>query len=128
MQLYRYFKILEKLKIVIFSLADAGQILNGLAGPVGFCGGILISDRWFPPKERSTATAIGVIISYLGNTMCFLICPSIVPQPEKNHHHNNTNIFINITKFSGRPNSPRLLDTNVGYNTPGLCILMLSLL
>ena len=110
-------ELLEKLKIVTFSLADAGQILNGLAGPVCFCGGILISDRWFPPKERSTATAIGVIISYLGNTLCFLICPSIVPQPDKNHHHNNTNIITNITNFSGRPNLLRLLDTNVGYGT-----------
>ena len=57
-----------------------GQVCNGLAGPLSFAGGLVLSTTWFPPGERATATAIATIISYLGNSLCFIIGPAVIKE------------------------------------------------
>ncbi|XP_025082550.1 disrupted in renal carcinoma protein 2 homolog [Pomacea canaliculata] len=61
-----------------------GSILNGLGGPVTMAGPAVLSAVWFPTHERTTATAIGAIMSGLGNGVSFLLGPQIVPLPPAN--------------------------------------------
>ncbi|XP_046553132.1 solute carrier family 49 member 4 homolog [Haliotis rubra] len=42
-----------------------GQFLNGLGGPVGTGGPPSMSAAWFPPNERTTATALATVIKFL---------------------------------------------------------------
>ena len=39
----------------------------------------LVSNTWFPPNERTTATAIGALATNLGAALSFFIGPSMVP-------------------------------------------------
>ncbi|ESP01117.1 hypothetical protein LOTGIDRAFT_139886, partial [Lottia gigantea] len=51
-----------------------GQLLNGCAGAVAMSASPVISSTWFPPNERTTATAIGVLIpDVIGLAGSFLI-------------------------------------------------------
>ena len=56
----------------------AGQLLNGLAGPVTQAGPTLLSAAWFPPKQRTTATAVAALCGSLGVAMSFVIGPTFV--------------------------------------------------
>ena len=60
-------------------LMNIGQFIVFMAGPI--CVGVptAVSAAWFPPNERTTATAIGAQSSYLGVAIGFLIGPNIVP-------------------------------------------------
>ncbi|XP_046357515.2 solute carrier family 49 member 4 homolog isoform X1 [Haliotis rufescens] len=57
-----------------------GQFLNGLAGPVGTGGPPSMSATWFPPNERTTATALATIIKFLMVACSFVIGPQLVPE------------------------------------------------
>jgi nitrate/nitrite transporter NarK len=48
-------------------------ILNGVAGTVPFAGPALVANTWFPPNQRTTATAILSIFNYGGLAMAFVI-------------------------------------------------------
>ena len=39
----------------------------------------LVSNTWFPPNERTTATAIGALAANFGSALAFLIGPSMIP-------------------------------------------------
>ncbi|ESO94232.1 hypothetical protein LOTGIDRAFT_118817, partial [Lottia gigantea] len=39
-------------------VVHSGQLLNGVAGPIGKGMGPVVSATWFPPSQRTTATAI----------------------------------------------------------------------
>lgn len=56
-----------------FRTMHLGSILNGLGGPVTMAGPAVLSAVWFPTHERTTATAIGAIMSGLGNGVSFLL-------------------------------------------------------
>ena len=56
-----------------YRLANIGHILNGMAGPIMYTAGPVISALWFPPKQRATATAISTVAGFAGNAACFLI-------------------------------------------------------
>ena len=53
--------------------AHAGHIFNGMAGPVMYTAGPVISALWFPPEQRATATAISTVAGFGGNAVCFLL-------------------------------------------------------
>lgn len=65
-------------------LMHAGQMLNGLAGPVTMAGPPTVSATWFPSQERTTATAIGSLFALLGTGSGFIIGPLLVPDVPKN--------------------------------------------
>ncbi|XP_074648141.1 solute carrier family 49 member 4-like isoform X2 [Tubulanus polymorphus] len=53
-------------------------VLNGLAGPAVMIGPTVLSSTWFPPDERTTATAISSVVLYVGLGLGFLLGPLIV--------------------------------------------------
>ena len=56
----------------------AGQLLNGLAGPVTQAAPPLLSASWFPPAQRTTATAVAALCGSLGVALSFVIGPKFV--------------------------------------------------
>ncbi|XP_061174557.1 solute carrier family 49 member 4 homolog [Saccostrea echinata] len=74
-------------------------ILNGIAGTVPFAGPAQVANTWFPPHQRTTATAIASIFNYGGVAMAFVIGPQLVSSPKyKNvtHIQNNTPTFSRL--------------------------------
>ena len=45
----------------------------GLAGPVVFTAGPVVSALWFPPRQRATATAIATIMGFAGAAGVFVV-------------------------------------------------------
>ena len=62
---------------------NAGQFLNGLAGTVAQAAAPVISTTWFPPGERTTATAIGSLCATLGMAVSFILGPNVVKISEQ---------------------------------------------
>ncbi|KAK3894940.1 hypothetical protein Pcinc_001318 [Petrolisthes cinctipes] len=62
-------------------LAHIGAVLNGFAGIIIGAAPSLVSSRWFPPNERTTATAIGCTFNQLGNAGGFFLGPLLVQMP-----------------------------------------------
>ena len=60
------------------ALVHCGQIIIGIPGPVGMAAPPLISSTWFPPYQRTTATAILAVSGYVGIAGSFLIGPAFV--------------------------------------------------
>ena len=58
--------------MLLHRLAHVSQFIIGLAGPVVFTAGPTVSALWFPPEQRTTATAIATIAGFAGNAGCFL--------------------------------------------------------
>lgn len=56
----------------------AGQLLNGLAGPVTQAAPTVVSATWFPPEQRTTSTAVAALCGSLGVAMSFVIGPLVV--------------------------------------------------
>ena len=59
--------------LFIFRLIHFGQFLNGLAGPIAMGAPPTISAEWFPPEQRTTATAIATVTNTLGLAVSFLL-------------------------------------------------------
>ena len=59
-------------------LIHCGQIIAGFAAPVGLAAPPLISSTWFPPYQRTTATAILAVACPTGTAVSFLIGPAFV--------------------------------------------------
>jgi FLVCR family MFS transporter len=59
-------------------LIHFGQIIVGFAGPVGMAAPPLLSSTWFPPYQRTTATAILAVAGYVGTAVSFLIGQAFV--------------------------------------------------
>ena len=53
-------------------LAHVAQFIIGSAGPVVFTAGPSVSALWFPPEQRTTATAIATIAGFAGSAGCFI--------------------------------------------------------
>ncbi|XP_038078857.1 solute carrier family 49 member 4 homolog [Patiria miniata] len=58
--------------------ANVGQIFIGIASPVLNGAPTILSAAWFPPHQRTTATAVSTTFIYLGFAVSFLIGPQIV--------------------------------------------------
>ena len=56
----------------------AGQLLNGIAGPVTQAAPTLLSSTWFPSEQRTTATAVAALCGSLGVAVSFMIGPLVV--------------------------------------------------
>ncbi|XP_028404834.1 solute carrier family 49 member 4 homolog isoform X2 [Dendronephthya gigantea] len=59
-------------------LIHCGQIIIDLMGPVCMAAPPLLSSTWFPPHQRTTATAIMTVAYYVGTAGSFLIGPAFV--------------------------------------------------
>ena len=66
-------------------LTHAGQIFNGLAGPVAMSLGPSLSAAWFPVNQRVTATAIVGVANYIGLSLSFVLGPLMVPERTGQH-------------------------------------------
>lgn len=73
-------------------LAHIGAVLNGFAGIIIGAAPSLLSSRWFPHNERTTATGIGCTFNQLGNAGGFFLGPLMVHLPvnQSTHHGNST--------------------------------------
>ena len=71
-------------------LNHVGLFLNGLAGPVAMSAPPLISAVWFPPGQRTTATAVTALSAYYGLSFSFVIGPILVPYKKFNGTLNGT--------------------------------------
>lgn len=85
---------------------NIGQFFNGLGGPVAMGIAPVLSVAWFPPHQRTTATATATAFNYLGVAVAYLIGPYMVPEsPEvspshnQTQHYNTTGIMENITSI-----------------------------
>ncbi|XP_062521350.1 solute carrier family 49 member 4-like isoform X2 [Corticium candelabrum] len=76
-------------------LNHVGLFLNGLAAPVVMSSPPLISAVWFPPGQRTTATAVTALSSYYGMSFAFVIGPILVPYKKSNVTFNGTAILHN---------------------------------
>ena len=54
-------------------MAHTGNVFVGLAGPMAFAVGPVLSSTWFPPNERTTATAVATISGFAGAAGCFVV-------------------------------------------------------
>jgi len=70
----------------------ACAILNGISGVTIMAAPPLISSAWFPPSERTTATAINQASNMLGNGVSMLLGPALVNySPTDNNSTGNNN-------------------------------------
>ena len=61
-------------KIYIFRrFAGINSVSNGISGSVAFAAPALMSNTWFPPDQRATATAIGTFFVFMGVGMSFIL-------------------------------------------------------
>ena len=60
--LFLYYSI----TLLICSFIHAGQMLNGIAGCVVMAAPPYLSNLWFPPHERITATGVATLLNYMG--------------------------------------------------------------
>ena len=97
---------------------NLGQFLCMAAGPVALGAPALLSATWFPPSERTTATAIGALVGYFGLAVAFAVGPAMVPDVVVQTNVSNASIS-NSTQ-----NLAKLTDqqiTRYTYFELGLC-------
>ena len=81
------------------ALIHCGQIIVGFAGPVGMAAPPLLSSTWFPPYQRTTATAILTVAGYVGTAVSFLIGPAFVDDiKDSNIQKTGDNYPLNSTQ------------------------------
>ncbi|KAK3589570.1 hypothetical protein CHS0354_043025 [Potamilus streckersoni] len=80
-------------------LIHIGQFINGAAGPVAMGGPPVVSAEWFPPHQRTTATAVSIVISSFGVATSFLLGPYLVPE-RKNTNQTHSNCSSSPSYFS----------------------------
>ncbi|CAH1265192.1 DIRC2 [Branchiostoma lanceolatum] len=75
-----------------------GQFLNGCGAPVLMAAPPLISATWFPPEQRTTATAIAGLLGNVGCALSYVIGPLAVSQPGEltNHTGNHSHALIPV--------------------------------
>lgn len=56
----------------------AGQLFNGLAGPVTQAAPTLLSSTWFPSEQRTTSTAVAALCGSMGVAVSFIVGPLVV--------------------------------------------------
>ena len=82
-------------------LINVGQFIIMAGGPVAIGAPPLVSATWFPPSERTTATAIGTLAGYFGIAMAFSVGPAMVPQTNFSNSSETAKIMNNwITRYT----------------------------
>lgn len=59
----------------------------------------LVSTTWFPPNERTTATAIGALAANFGAALAFFIGPTMIPRTFDNSNDNKFNLTDKDIRF-----------------------------
>lgn len=59
--------------IFFFRLIPIGLFLNGCAYAVTAVGATVLSETWFPPSQRATATVIYIISAAAGGALVFIV-------------------------------------------------------
>lgn len=62
-------------------LVHAACVLDALAGPVAMAAATKLAEDWFPPRERTTATAIGALANQSGTVVVYALVPLLAPTP-----------------------------------------------
>ncbi|XP_072021194.1 solute carrier family 49 member 4-like [Amphiura filiformis] len=75
--------------------ANIGQFFIALAGPFLVQGPPLLSVTWFPPNQRTTATAVATISMEFGVALSFILGPLTVKEPKTI----NATTINNLTEF-----------------------------
>ena len=73
-----YETIVESGIIYISISCHICAIFNGISGVTIMAAPPLISSKWFPPNERTTATSINQAFNMLGNGLAMLVGQSVV--------------------------------------------------
>ncbi|CAH1773429.1 unnamed protein product [Owenia fusiformis] len=83
-------------------LINLGHALNGFAGPIVMGAPPVLSVTWFPPHERTTATAISTVFGAgFGTAVSFVIGPLLVRELTNNTLDNSTTGMLhNITNHT----------------------------
>lgn len=68
-------------RTILFVLLS--KALAAVFGPIVTASILAISNRWYPPKERAKATAIGSLVSILGGALALVIAPLYATQKEE---------------------------------------------
>ena len=71
---------------------NLGQFFCMTTGTVALGAPPLVSATWFPPSERTTATAIGTLVGYFGIAASFAVGPAMVPVVVAQTNASNTSI------------------------------------
>ncbi|OWF43790.1 Disrupted in renal carcinoma protein 2-like [Mizuhopecten yessoensis] len=87
---------------------NIGQFFNGLGGPVAMGIAPVLSVAWFPPHQRTTATATATAFNYLGVAVSYLLGPYMVPESQEGstlhnqtRENNVTGMLENLTSIDG---------------------------
>lgn len=75
-------------------LINIGQLTAMLSCPVVLGAPACVSATWFPPKERTTATAVSSLIPLLGLSVASIAGPYMVPVATLSHASNATSYDI----------------------------------
>jgi len=75
-------------------LIHTGQFICMFASPIGMGCPPSLSATWFPPKERTTATAISTLLGYIGISASFIIGPAMVPLLSLPSLNRTTNVTL----------------------------------
>lgn len=85
-------------------LIHIGQFITGLGGPVAMAAPPLVSAAWFPPSQRTTATAISSLACYSGTALSFVIGPALVEDvttlANKSESYNEIRNSLNATQIA----------------------------
>ena len=88
-------------------LSYTSSFIFGIASSVPFSGPSLVSAVWFPPHQRTTATALASTFNYLGFALSFLFGPLIVTDPHYSidtNDYNSNGTAVNATDSLTRGN------------------------
>ncbi|KAK7092415.1 hypothetical protein V1264_008160 [Littorina saxatilis] len=92
-------------------LTHVGHFLNGLGGPVAMAAPPILSAVWFPPKERTTATAIGTVLNYMGVALSFIMGPLLVPDVPSTNSTNTSSFHKSSDLSFSKHNSSMILGS-----------------
>ena len=82
------------------------MIVDDVGAPVAMALGPLISAAWFPPRQRTMATAVASLASYVGVGLAFIVGPLLVPDVV--NKDNKIGKSINYTKIRNNMTSEQL--------------------
>ncbi|EDV20628.1 uncharacterized protein TRIADDRAFT_60866 [Trichoplax adhaerens] len=101
-------RIISRESAVATPLIHIAQILNGFAGPIALGGPPIISALWFPPRQRTTSTAITTIFSYLGVATAFVLGPNMVYEVKNATDTNSSVPKSNLVFYLNSTNSDEI--------------------
>ena len=73
----------------LVALIHIGHILIGIVGPLALITPPRLSSVWFPPKQRTFATAMMVVAQSVGTALAFIIIPYLTQ-----HYDIHTMLYV----------------------------------